>query len=130
MPEHSYLRTHSLKGAHLFLDLGEAATELRAVQDDADRHAVTLVREGGLSIVLAYVRAGATLREHAAPGPTTVQVLDGRVRFELGDEQLEAAAGRLIAFDANVGHAVHALEDSTLLLTVSSPRGAQSDTAP
>lgn len=121
MTGHSYLRTHTLKAEHLFLDLGEAAVELRTSEHEQDRHAVTLVRESGLSVVLTHLRAGATMQEHAAPGPTTVHVLDGHVRFRLGEEQFEAAEGRLVAFDAGVRHSVEAVEDSTLLLTLSEP---------
>jgi quercetin dioxygenase-like cupin family protein len=68
--------------------------------------------------VLTHLHAGGTLREHAAPGPATVQVLDGRVRLQIGDDSFEATAGRLVAFDAAVRHSVEALEDSTLLLTL------------
>jgi quercetin dioxygenase-like cupin family protein len=79
---------------------------------------VTLVKEGGLSVVLAHLHAGASLDEHAAPGAATVQVLDGRVRVRIGDETVEAPGGRLVAFNAGVRHSVEALEDSTLLLTL------------
>lgn len=124
MQDHTYLRTHTLQAEHLFLDLAEAAVELRASEHQEDRHAVTLVREGGLSVVLTHLRPGATLREHAAPGPTTVHVLDGHVRCLLGDEQIDAPAGRLVAFDAGIRHTVEAVEDSTLLLTLSERRDA------
>lgn len=119
MERRTYLRTHTLQAERLFLDLREAAAELRAqAEGSQDRRAVTLVRESGLSLVLVYLRSGAELREHAAPGPVTVQVFDGRVRIEIEDEQIDASAGQLVAFDAGVRHAVHASEDSCLLLTL------------
>jgi quercetin dioxygenase-like cupin family protein len=119
MERHSYLRTHTLSAEHLLLDLSQAADELRRPGDEQDRRAVTLIRESGLSVVLTHLRAGAQLREHAAPGPATVQVLDGKVQIELGGKRLEAVgAGHLVAFDAGVRHAVTAEEDSTLLLTL------------
>ena len=131
MEGHSYLRTHVLSAEHLLLDLGEAAVELRAIEGIAeDRRAVTLVRQSGLNLAITYLRAGASLAEHAAPGPITIQVLDGLVRIALGDQQLEVPAGRLVAFGAGVRHAVHAVEDSTLLLTLREPDapGPSSDT--
>lgn len=121
MTGHSYLRTHTLKAEHFSLHLGEAAVELQALDHEQDRHAVTLVRESGLNVVLMHLRAGAIMHEHAAAGPTTVHVLDGHVRFRLGEEQFEAAKGRLVAFDAGVRHTVEAVEGSTLLLTLSEP---------
>jgi quercetin dioxygenase-like cupin family protein len=123
MEGHSYLRTHTLSAEHLLLDLGAAAVELRAVGEDfQDRRAVTLVRESGMHVVLVSLKQGAMLREHAAPGPATVQVLGGHVRVEIGSERLDVPADRLVAFDAGVRHEVEAVEDSTLLLTLS---GAQ-----
>jgi len=121
MPDHAYLRTHALQAEHLMLDLDEAANELRRIEGDTDRHGVTLVREGGLSVVLTHLKAGGELQEHAARGPATVQVLDGSVRFTLGDDELEASSGRLVAFDAGIRHGVTAIEDSILLLTLSAP---------
>jgi quercetin dioxygenase-like cupin family protein len=123
MEGRTYLRTHTLQAEHLFIDLGEAAVDLRAeVGEGQDRRAVTLIRENGINVVLVYLVPGAVMREHAAPGPATVQVLDGHVRVDLGtDDHLDAEAGRLIAFDAGVRHEVEALEASTLLLTLSQP---------
>ncbi len=125
MDGHTYLRTHDLAAEHLLIDLGEAVSELRAQGSaDQDRRGITLVRQGGLSVVLTQLRAGAALQEHAAPGAATVQVLDGHVRARVGDVDLDLLAGRLIAFDADVRHAVEAVEDSTLLLTLADPTTA------
>ena len=119
MAGHTYLRTHDLAAEHLLIDLGEAGTELHGlVSDGQNRATVTLVKQGGLNVVLMRLHAGATLAEHSAPGTTTVQVLDGHVRAQVGDETLDVPAGRLIAFDARVRHSVEAIDDSTLLLTL------------
>lgn len=119
MTEHSYLRTHDLAAEHLLIDLGEAVSELHGLAPDGqNRGAVTLVKQGGLSVVLTHLQAGGTIAEHSAPGTTTVQVLDGQVRIQVSDETLDVPAGRLIAFDARVRHSVEAIKDSTLLLTL------------
>jgi quercetin dioxygenase-like cupin family protein len=119
MEGHTYLRTHDLSAEHMLLDLGEIVTELHGSGTPGQtRRAVTLVKQGGMSLVLTHLHSGGTLQEHGAPGAATVQVLDGLVRVQIGDESLEAPAGRLVAFDAGVRHSVEALEDSTLLLTL------------
>lgn len=119
MAKHAYLRTHDLAAEHLLIDLGEVVTELHGLAPAGqDRRAVTLVKQGGLNVVLAYLRAGTSLDEHSAPGAATVQVLGGHVRVQVGDETLDLPGGRLIAFDAKVRHNVEAIEDSTLLLTL------------
>jgi quercetin dioxygenase-like cupin family protein len=71
-----------------------------------------------MSLVLTHLHRGGTLQEHAVPGAATVQVLDGRVRVQIGDEAFDVPAGRLIAFNSGVRHSIDALEDSTLLLTL------------
>jgi quercetin dioxygenase-like cupin family protein len=119
MAEHSYVRTHDLASEHLLIDLREALTELHGLAPDGqNRGAITLVKQGGLSVVLTHLHAGGVIAEHSAPGTTTVQVLDGQVNIQVGDDTLEVPAGGLIAFDARVRHSVEAIEDSTLLLTL------------
>jgi quercetin dioxygenase-like cupin family protein len=119
MEGHTYLRTHDLSAEHMLLDLGRAVTEMHgAATPGRSRGGVTLVKEGGLSVVLTHLHAGASLQEHATAGAATIQVLDGNVRVRIGDTTLEAGAGRLLAFDSGVRHSVEALEDSTLLLTL------------
>jgi len=118
MEGHTYLRTHDLSAEHMLIDLGEVVTELHGTSGAQDRAAVTLVKQAGMSIVLTHLHKGGVLREHGAPGPASVQVLDGQVRFQIGDESVEAGAGRLVAFDGGVRHSVEALEDATLLLTI------------
>jgi len=123
MAGHTYLRTHDLAAEHMVIDLGEAVTELHGMaSEQQDRRGITLVKQGGLNVVLTHLHAGGRLAEHAAPGAATVQVLDGRVRVQVGDEVLDVAGGRLIAFDARVRHGVEAIEDSTLLLTLTTPQ--------
>lgn len=122
MTEHTYLRTHDLAAEHLLIDLDAAITELNGMgPDDQDRRAVTLVKQGGLNVVLTHLNAGGMLAEHAAPGAATVQVLDGHVRIQVGADALDVPGGRLVAFDANVPHTVEAIDDSTLLLTLRHP---------
>ena len=120
---HTYLRTHDLAAEHLLIDLAEAGTELHGMVDEGqDRRGVTLVKQGGLSVVLTHLHAGGSLDAHAAPGAATVQFLAGHVRMQVGDDTIEVKDGQLVAFDAEVRHSVEAIEDSTLLLTISDPR--------
>jgi len=125
-----YLRTHNLSAEHLLLDLGGVEVDLQALMiDGQDRHGITLVREGGIVVVLTRLLIGASLHEHSGHGAATVQVLSGHVEVLLRDDRLDAPTGRLLAFDARVRHEVRALEDSTLLLTLTAPPSPRADTA-
>jgi len=125
-----YLRTHNLAAEHLLLDLGRVEVDLHALLiDGQDRHGITLVREGGIVVVLTRLLSGASLQEHAAHGVATVQVLSGHVEVLVRDDRLDAPTGRLLAFDAKARHEVRALQDSTLLLTLTAPPSPRADTA-
>ena len=69
------------------------------------------------------VERGRTKRHHAAqghsaPGPITLSVYEGRIRFSAAEEEVEAGAGTMLACDAGVRHSVRALDDAVCLLNV------------
>ena len=73
--------------------------------------------------VIALV-AGAELAEHESPGEATVHVLHGRVRLRGGDDSWEGRRGDLLVVPDR-RHALEALEDSSVLLTVTKQRSPQ-----
>jgi quercetin dioxygenase-like cupin family protein len=66
--------------------------------------------------------AGRGLDEHESPGEATLQVLSGRVRLEAGDASTDASAGDLVEIPP-ARHALHAYDDSVVLLTVTKRLG-------
>lgn len=89
--------------------------------DRSGRRSETLIKTDRLRVVLVTMRAGASLREHSAPGPITIHALQGRFEVESGGVAADLPAGSLISFGAGVHHAVHATEDGAFLLTISWP---------
>jgi len=90
-----------------------------AAAGSAGRSAGTVYGGQGHSLrqtVLALT-AGTALAEHDSPGEATVLVLRGRVRLISGDASWEVQSGDLIPIPPK-RHAVEALEDSAILLTV------------
>lgn len=82
------------------------------------RAGTTLVKTSDLRVVLQVLRIGAALAEHKAPGPITVQVLSGEIRFETGGEIIYMEAGDLLALPARQAHSVEAVRDAAFLLTI------------
>lgn len=77
----------------------------------------TLVKDGGLRVVLEAIRQGARLSEHRAPGRATIHVLDGELRFESEGEVFYLTPGDLLVMPKGNPHTVEAVRDSLYLLT-------------
>ena len=94
------------------LKLARTASSGRSAQTVYGGH------EHALRQTLIALAAGRRLDEHDSPGEATVHVLHGRVRLAAGDLAWEGSPGDLIVVPA-ARHALEALEDSAVLLTVS-----------
>ena len=111
----------SMHGPLQSFDIGVEAARLRGEQAfrRSRRNSITLRKGEGMSVVLLVMGAGERLEEHAAPGPISLTVREGRVRFSTPDEKVEAGPETLLACDAGVRHAVEALEDAVCVVTIS-----------
>jgi quercetin dioxygenase-like cupin family protein len=92
----------------------------RAAAAPSGRSATTVYggHEHALRQTVIALSGGAALDEHESPGEATIQVLHGRVRLTAGQTVWDGRTGDfLIVPDAR--HALAALEDSAILLTVS-----------
>ena len=75
------------------------------------RNAIILRKGGGLSEALSVMKAGDRLEDRAAPGPSSLAVREGSIRFTTADGRVEAGPETLVACDAARRHAVETLED-------------------
>ena len=109
-----------LSGSSLTFDLDQEIAALR--QEDAwvrgDHNAKTLVKDVDLRIILIAMKAGAQLPEHHAPHRIAIQVLAGQVRVAVAGRFTELKAGSLLTLEGGLSHAIEALAESALLLTV------------
>jgi quercetin dioxygenase-like cupin family protein len=94
------------------LKIARTASSGRSAQTVYGGHEHTLRQ------TLIALAAGRRLDEHDSPGEATVHVLHGRVRLAAGDLAWEGSPGDLIVVPA-ARHTLEALEDSAVLLTVS-----------
>jgi len=94
-------------------------SRLRAEKEwqEGRRNAITLRKGEGLSVVLAVMKAGDRLDEHSAPGPISLSVREGRIRFT-ADEIVEAGTETVLTCDAGVSHSVEAVSEVVCLLHV------------
>lgn len=121
--------SRALTGEHLAFRLDEQIAELR--EDDgylrSGRVGRTLVKAGSMRITLTVVAEGVVIGTHHATSPMTLQPLEGRLRYRLGEERFEIARGEVLFFGPGHAQDIRALEDTALLLTISSTEGDASD---
>ena len=93
------------------LELAKTATSGRSAHTVHGGHEHTLRQT-----VIALI-AGHSLDEHENPAEATVYVLTGRVVLRAGSDSWEGSPGDLLTVP-RARHSLHAVEDSTVLLTV------------
>jgi len=108
MPE--LIKNIILSEAHILVDLVNYE-EGRVVSR-------TLAQNKGLTLTLFAFDKGEGLSTHAAPGDAMVQVLDGKVRLNIGGKEVIAKKGEVVVMPANIPHSVNAAEQFKMLLTV------------
>jgi quercetin dioxygenase-like cupin family protein len=110
----------ALRGPLQSFDLVAEAARLRGENErrGGRRNAITLRKGEGLNVVLLVMKEGERLEEHSAPGPITLSVKEGQVRFAAANEVVEAGEGMMLACDAGVRHSVEALSDAVCLVNV------------
>jgi quercetin dioxygenase-like cupin family protein len=78
--------------------------------------------EKALRQTVIALRQGHSLDDHDNHDESTVYVMSGRVRLSAGKSSWTGWAGNLLVIPYGRVDGLEALEDSTLLLTVSKPR--------
>jgi quercetin dioxygenase-like cupin family protein len=92
----------------------------RAAAASSGRSAETVYggHEHALRQTVVAMTTGSSLDEHESPGEATLQVLRGRVLLSAGEVSWEGRAGDLLVIPDS-RHALQAVEDAVVLLTVS-----------
>lgn len=116
--------TRALTGEKLTFNLGEQIAELRL--DDSylrsGRVGRTLIKAGPLRLTLTLIAEGVDIGTHHAASPMTLQVLEGRLRYRVGDKGFELGQGEVLFFGPGHAEDIRAHEDTALLLTITGDR--------
>jgi quercetin dioxygenase-like cupin family protein len=101
-------------------DTASAAKRLREEKsyEDHGRSALSLVHGPSLRAMLTAIATGRRTGERRVVGPSTIQVLEGEVRFVAGEEQHELSAGGMLILDSNVPYEAEALTSAAFLQTL------------
>lgn len=96
------------------------AIELKSLVDYQQGQVVsrTLAQGRPVSITLFAFDKGEEISSHASSGDAMVHILDGLAEITIGDEKHIVKSGETIIMPANVSHALLALEQFKMILTV------------
>jgi quercetin dioxygenase-like cupin family protein len=81
----------------------------------------TLVKQGPMRITLVTLRKGAALQAHQVEGPSSIQLLRGKLRIATDEGDVDIAVKSLVTLAAGVIHTATALQDCAMLLTIIKP---------
>ena len=84
------------------------------------RDAVTtsVLKTQALQLMRLVLPAGQRVPEHSVPGAITVQCLEGEAVVTTPSRTCKLSTGQLVVLDGGEPHAVEAVSDSSLLVTI------------
>lgn len=77
-----------------------------------------VVKGRQLEVVRIVLLAGKRMKEHHVPGEMTVHCLEGCIEFQTPQTLHVLEPGDFVHLDAAAPHALHALKDSSALVTI------------
>lgn len=78
----------------------------------------SLIKTDFLEVIRLVLLAGKEIKRHSVAGEITVQCLEGKIVFSSEESECELTAGKLLYLSGSDEHALRAVEDSSLLVTI------------
>lgn len=97
---------------------GELIDLARWPHDVEDGKSHTLISAEGLTVARLALKKGKEIPEHSVPSPVTIQCLSGEVELITSRARQMLIAGQMLYLPADDPHALTAVEDTVLLLTM------------
>jgi len=98
----------------------KTASFLSNIEWNEDKPAIKVLVETSVSKEIRIaMQTGQFMKEHKAPFPIIVQVIQGSINFGVEGEELNLKTGDLIGLEANVPHDLLAIEKSIVRLSLS-----------
>lgn len=112
--------TRPLDAPIVLLDLNNFRDQIKdePTWKDSDRNAITMFKSDTLRLVLISMHEGAVIDPHTAKGMISIQVLEGKIKFDTDKESVELEKGQMLVLHDSVSHKVEAKKESTFLLTL------------
>ena len=79
---------------------------------------VALFKTDEIEVIRLVMPAGKSMPSHWVKGEVTIHCLEGEVSLTAGGQTRQMFAGQLVWLEGGVDHALLAVQDSSLLLTI------------
>ena len=115
-------RRHRLDEEWLHLFSLQKFTAALRQEPDYERNGhngLILMKTEHMRVVLAVARAGSGIGEHTIHGPALVQVIEGSLTFQAGDERREAHAGEMVVIPHERPRTIRANKDAAFVWALS-----------
>jgi quercetin dioxygenase-like cupin family protein len=108
-----------LDAPYVFADLPAFIAQVKDEKswEKNDRNGITVFKSEGITIVISALKDGAVIKDNTVNGFLTLHVLNGKVRIETLEGDVEVGENNLVTFHPSVPHSIEARTDSVLLLT-------------
>jgi quercetin dioxygenase-like cupin family protein len=102
------------------IDIPQFIKELKkeSAWENSDRNGITVYKTDGMCIVLIALHEDAIMQKHVAEGIISVQVLEGEINFNTGEQSVLIKKGQMITLHKGLPHSVAATKESVFLLTM------------
>ena len=107
-----------LDASYVFVDLPDFLRQLKDEKtwDKNDRNGITVYKTDNLTIVLTVMHAGASIPDNRVDGLFTLQVIEGTVRVNTVDGDVELKDHQMISFHSNEPHSITAETEAAFLI--------------
>ena len=119
----SYPRTDSnrLLDAPMFnFDLQAVIEKIKQEENwiSGNHNAITLVKSNSMRIVLIAMHDGNEMKMHQSEGPVSIYIMKGKLQLTTENESVILHKDQLLTLHENIKHALLAMEETILLLTM------------
>ncbi|MDB5886287.1 MAG: Cupin 2, conserved barrel domain protein [Polaromonas sp.] len=84
----------------------------------SESHNVALFKTNELEVIRLVMPAGKTMPSHWVKGEVMIHCLEGSVSLTAGGQTRQMSANQLVWLEGGVDHALTAVQDASLLLTI------------
>lgn len=84
----------------------------------SERSTFALIKTKDMEVIRMVLPRGKDIMEHSVEGEISVQCLQGNVIFQVADSAIELSENDWLYLERNQPHALHAKEDTILLVTI------------